>query len=194
MRYQLSKISFYDTNRTAKMPHKNIIFCWLLLALNFSSYGCSLKLALLSLPGSSSSLESFRCSRFVSTFSHNNNHTYSVYFGNIIVAFIFLSDPISWIPHECYIGKECKPRIGSCIKYTEYRECCCDRILAEECKSHFSFTRMKPNRFGYVRIFACVFVGNFNYPDRENVSWNRFEERQFDTFSPTRAHAIVKRV
>lgn len=105
-------------------------------------------LLLLPAPLTSDPFISFLCFSPVFTFS-DKDLTCFVYFE---IGFIFISDPLSWIPHECYKGKECKPRIGSCFKYSEYRECCCDRILAEECKSHSQpiFTR-KP-------VPICVLV------------------------------------
>lgn len=49
--------------------------------------------------------------------------------------FIPIAEQIPWIPHSCYVGERCLPSIGSCINYTEIRECCCDRVLAKRCKT-----------------------------------------------------------
>lgn len=49
-----------------------------------------------------------------------------------VIVHVF-SEQLPWIPHSCYVGDHCEPSIGSCIKYTEIRECCCDRVLAKRC-------------------------------------------------------------
>jgi len=43
-----------------------------------------------------------------------------------------------WLPHSCYVGKTCKAIIGSCIAYTEIRDCCCNKAIAEKWKDTFS--------------------------------------------------------
>jgi len=47
-------------------------------------------------------------------------------------------EELPWIPHSCYVGDSCLPNIGSCISYTEYRQCCCDRALAKQWKKIYS--------------------------------------------------------
>lgn len=63
-----------------------------------------------------------------------------------------------WIPHSCYVGQKqnCKAKIGSCIAYTEYRECCCDRALIRRCKY-----RCNDNRISF---------GIFNAKQKKNES------------------------
>lgn len=47
-------------------------------------------------------------------------------------------EQLPWLPHSCYVGEKCQPNIGSCIKYTELRECCCDREMAKQYKDIYS--------------------------------------------------------
>ncbi|GAB0096510.1 hypothetical protein DMENIID0001_120340 [Sergentomyia squamirostris] len=48
-------------------------------------------------------------------------------------------EELPWIPHSCYIGKsQCQSSLGSCLRYAEYKVCCCDQLLIEQWKSIFS--------------------------------------------------------
>ncbi|XP_059611584.1 uncharacterized protein LOC132258329 isoform X2 [Phlebotomus argentipes] len=48
-------------------------------------------------------------------------------------------EELPWIPHSCYIGQNvCKSSLGSCLRYAEYKICCCDQLLIEQWKSIFS--------------------------------------------------------
>lgn len=53
---------------------------------------------------------------------------YNVYFT------YFFIEQLPWLPHSCYVGENCRPIVGSCILYTDWRQCCCDKIIAEKCK------------------------------------------------------------
>ncbi|XP_055303476.1 uncharacterized protein LOC129569087 isoform X2 [Sitodiplosis mosellana] len=67
-----------------------------------------------------------------------------------------LDEQIPWIPHSCYVGERCRASVGSCINYTEIRECCCDRVLAKRWKTIYSSGTMTA-----VNVFTQLICGIF---------------------------------
>ncbi|XP_055303473.1 uncharacterized protein LOC129569087 isoform X1 [Sitodiplosis mosellana] len=65
-------------------------------------------------------------------------------------------EQIPWIPHSCYVGERCRASVGSCINYTEIRECCCDRVLAKRWKTIYSSGTMTA-----VNVFTQLICGIF---------------------------------
>lgn len=66
-----------------------------------------------------------------------------------------------WLPHSCYVGETCKPITGSCILYTDIRECCCDRAIAKQWETVFSSStrtavQMSFSLFLYVLAFVTL--------------------------------------
>lgn len=70
-----------------------------------------------------------------------------------------------WIPHSCYVGQKqnCKAKIGSCIAYTEYRECCCDRALIRRCKYRCNDNRISFGIFNAKQKKKRIKTGRRNW-------------------------------
>jgi len=60
-----------------------------------------------------------------------------------------------WLPHSCYVGEICKPITGSCILYTEIRECCCDRAIVKQWYNVFSSS---PSMRSAVQLSLSLFL------------------------------------
>lgn len=67
------------------------------------------------------------------------------------------TEQFPWIPHSCYVGERCSPSTGSCINYTEIRQCCCDRLLAKHWKEIFS-SSMPTTTHNLFTQLVCVLL------------------------------------
>ncbi|XP_031628179.1 uncharacterized protein LOC116343973 [Contarinia nasturtii] len=73
-------------------------------------------------------------------------------------------EQIPWIPHSCYVGMYCTPSIGSCINYTEVRECCCDHVLAKRWKTIYSDSaRTTTNLFTQLVCVVLLIIASWSF-------------------------------